>query len=69
MRLSVLSLRVEPDALLSDGTVVSGDSLGNVKFWDAKTSTQLQSYQPHGADVLCLTIGPVRRVPWGDWES
>lgn len=43
----------------SDGTVVSGDSLGYVKFWDAKTSTQTQSYQLHGADVLCLTIGPV----------
>ncbi|KZW02022.1 WD40 repeat-like protein [Exidia glandulosa HHB12029] len=47
--------------VLGDGTVVSGDSLGYVKFWDAKTSTQMQSYQLHGADVLALTIGPEGR--------
>ena len=46
-------------AVLGDGTMVSGDSLGNVRFWDAATCTQLQSYQLHGADVLCLTVGPV----------
>jgi U3 small nucleolar RNA-associated protein 4 len=45
---------------ISDGTIVSGDSLGAVKFWDSNTCTQLQSFQAHGADVLCLTIGPVR---------
>ncbi|KAI0343914.1 hypothetical protein BDW22DRAFT_1392002 [Trametopsis cervina] len=43
---------------LGDGTIVSGDSLGMVKFWDARTCTQLHSFQPHGADVLCLTISP-----------
>jgi U3 small nucleolar RNA-associated protein 4 len=42
-----------------DGTIVSGDSLGMVKFWDSQTCTQLQSFQGHGADVLCLTIGSV----------
>jgi hypothetical protein len=31
-----------------------------VKFWDSRTCTQLQSFQGHGADVLCLTISPVR---------
>lgn len=46
--------------LYSDGTIVSGDSLGMVKFWDSRTCTQLQSFQGHGADVLCLTISPVR---------
>jgi U3 small nucleolar RNA-associated protein 4 len=46
--------------VLSDGTIVSGDSLGMVKFWDSRTATQLQSFQAHGADVLCLTVGPVR---------
>src|SRR6266498_4953752 len=49
-------------ALLSscrDGTIVSGDSLGMVKFWDSRTCTQLSSFQAHGADVLCMTIGPV----------
>jgi len=43
----------------SDGTIISGDSLGLVKFWDSRTCTQLQSFQGHGADVLCLAIGPV----------
>ncbi|KAI0067866.1 WD40 repeat-like protein [Artomyces pyxidatus] len=44
--------------VLGDGTIVSGDSLGMVKFWDSRTCTQLQSFEAHGADVLCLTIGP-----------
>ncbi|KAF8078360.1 WD40-repeat-containing domain protein [Lyophyllum atratum] len=44
--------------VLGDGTIVSGDSLGMVKFWDSRTCTQLQSFQGHGADVLCLTVGP-----------
>jgi U3 small nucleolar RNA-associated protein 4 len=30
-----------------------------VKFWDSRTCTQLQSFEAHGADVLCLMIGPV----------
>jgi U3 small nucleolar RNA-associated protein 4 len=41
----------------SDGTIVSGDSMGTVKFWDRSTSTLLQSFTSHGADVLCLAIG------------
>lgn len=45
---------------LRDGTIISGDSLGMVKFWDSRTCTQLQSFSSHGADVLCLTVGPVR---------
>ncbi|KAJ7786079.1 quinon protein alcohol dehydrogenase-like superfamily [Mycena metata] len=44
--------------VLGDGTIVSGDSLGMVKFWDSRTCTQLQSFQAHGADVLCLTVDP-----------
>ncbi|KAF9270464.1 WD40 repeat-like protein [Marasmius fiardii PR-910] len=42
---------------LGDGTIVSGDSLGMVKFWDSRTSTQLFSFQAHAADVLCLAVG------------
>jgi hypothetical protein len=52
--LSTLKARVN-----RDGTIISGDSLGVVKFWDSRTCTQLQSFQAHGADVLCLAIGPV----------
>lgn len=33
--------------------------MGMVKFWDFQTGTQMQSFQSHGADVLCLAIGPV----------
>ena len=43
----------------SDGTIVSGDSMGIVKFWDSKTCTQLSTFQAHGADVLCLCVSPV----------
>ena len=50
--------------LIRDGTIVSGDSLGMVKFWDSKTCTQLYSFQAHGADVLCMTIGPVSPFLW-----
>lgn len=45
-------------AVLGDGTIVSGDSLGLVKFWESKTCTQIQSFQGHGADVLCIAAGP-----------
>ncbi|OSX67759.1 hypothetical protein POSPLADRAFT_1176689 [Postia placenta MAD-698-R-SB12] len=44
--------------VLGDGTIVSGDSMGIVKFWDPRTCTQLDSFQGHAADVLCLTISP-----------
>ncbi|TFY72623.1 hypothetical protein EVG20_g365 [Dentipellis fragilis] len=44
--------------VLGDGTIVSGDSLGLVKFWDSRTCTQLHSFQGHNADILCLTISP-----------
>ncbi|ESK98444.1 u3 small nucleolar rna-associated protein 4 [Moniliophthora roreri MCA 2997] len=49
-------------AALGDGTIVSGDSLGIVKFWDSRTSTQLHSFQAHNADVLCLAVGPEGNV-------
>lgn len=42
-----------------DGTIVSGDSLGMVSFWDGVTSTQLQTFTAHGADVLTIAIGPL----------
>ncbi|GAA5991155.1 hypothetical protein JCM10908_006563 [Rhodotorula pacifica] len=44
-------------AVLATGSVVSGDSMGNVKFWDAKMGTQTQSFRAHKADVLALAVG------------
>ncbi|TFY69046.1 hypothetical protein EVJ58_g640 [Rhodofomes roseus] len=41
---------------LGDGTVVSGDSMGIVKFWDPVTCTQMDSFPGHAADILCMTI-------------
>ncbi|KAF9931218.1 U3 small nucleolar RNA-associated protein [Mortierella antarctica] len=42
---------------LANGNIVSGDSLGHVKFWDGTTTTMIQSFNSHGADVLCLAAG------------
>ena len=39
---------------LPDGTIVSGDSTGEVKFWDGKTKTLLQRIQSHRSDILDL---------------
>ncbi|KAI8898761.1 WD40-repeat-containing domain protein [Globomyces pollinis-pini] len=41
--------------ILKDGTIVSGDSLGNVTFWNGKTGTLVKKLIAHEADVLCLT--------------
>lgn len=46
-------------AVFADGTFVSGDSMGNVKFWDGIMGTQIRSFKAHRADVLCLTPGAV----------
>ena len=37
---------------LPDGTIVSGDSTGTVRFWDGKNYTLLQRIQSHMADIL-----------------
>ena len=40
----------------SDGTIVSGDSTGTVRFWDGKQYTLIQRITGHVADILDLTI-------------
>jgi len=40
--------------VLGDGTIVSGDSLGQVTFWDGKFGTMLAKFNTNGADVLAL---------------
>lgn len=42
-------------ALPSKQQFVTGDSTGSVKFWDIKTSSLIQTYSVHDADVLTLT--------------
>lgn len=43
---------------LSDGTVISGDSLGHVQIWDGLSGTMSQTFNHNesGADVLCLAV-------------
>nr|XP_002128329.1 U3 small nucleolar RNA-associated protein 4 homolog [Ciona intestinalis] len=43
--------------VLSDYTVVSGDSFGRIQFWNGKHGTLLQSLHVHRADVLTLCRG------------
>ncbi|KAI9183321.1 U3 small nucleolar RNA-associated protein [Blastocladiella emersonii ATCC 22665] len=42
--------------VLGDGTIVSGNSLGRVEFWDWRTATLIQSVTAHEADVLALDV-------------
>jgi U3 small nucleolar RNA-associated protein 4 len=44
--------------LLSDGTLVSADSLGHVQFWEGRTGTLQQTIDQNDskADVLCLAV-------------
>ncbi|KAL4811031.1 quinon protein alcohol dehydrogenase-like superfamily [Aspergillus unguis] len=41
---------------LPDGTIVSGDSAGEVRFWDAKTYSLIQRLQGHLADTLDVAV-------------
>jgi len=43
---------------LADGTVVSGDSMGSIQFWDGRSGTLLQSFEHNAekADVLDLAV-------------
>lgn len=40
---------------LSDGTIISGDSAGEIKIWDAQTLSMVQQLKSHNADVLTLS--------------
>ncbi|PLW15946.1 hypothetical protein PCANC_16478 [Puccinia coronata f. sp. avenae] len=41
-----------------NGTIISGDSIGNVHFWDAKSCSRRQTIRAHRADVLCIVASP-----------
>ena len=44
--------------VLADGTMVSGDSGGNVQIWDASHGTLITGFRQHKADVLALAASP-----------
>lgn len=39
-----------------DGTIVSGDSTGTIRFWDGNNYTQLQCIESHEADILDIAV-------------
>ncbi|KIV77880.1 hypothetical protein PV11_09658 [Exophiala sideris] len=41
---------------LPNGTIVSGDSSGQLKIWNAKNFTLLQTLKSHSADILDLAV-------------
>lgn len=41
---------------LPDGTIVSGDSAGEIRFWDAKNYSLIQRIQGHLADTLDVAV-------------
>lgn len=43
-------------AVTKDFTVISGDSRGCISFWDGNMGTQIESFQTHKADILCLCL-------------
>ncbi|MBW0476531.1 hypothetical protein O181_016246 [Austropuccinia psidii MF-1] len=61
-RMTVESLQGEQTLVWSvavvGNTIVSGDSLGNVHFWDLNSCSRLQTIRAHRADVLCIVISP-----------
>nr|XP_039269150.1 U3 small nucleolar RNA-associated protein 4 homolog [Styela clava] len=48
--------------ILSNNTIVSGDSTGKVNFWNGKNTTLLKSFQNHRADVLSLCVSHDEKV-------
>ncbi|XP_077982940.1 U3 small nucleolar RNA-associated protein 4 homolog [Glandiceps talaboti] len=43
-------------AITKDFTIISSDSAGKVRFWDARHGTLLKSFYSHKADVLTLCV-------------
>ncbi|CAG4947604.1 unnamed protein product [Parnassius apollo] len=43
-------------AVLSDNTIVSGDSHGRLTFWDGTIGDQIESYTTHKADILSVVV-------------
>ena len=50
---------------LTDGTLVSGDSLGNIQFWDGRLGTMVATFNKHEAGVLALAVSADERRVFG----
>ena len=48
--------------LLSDGTIVSGDSEGTLSFWDVGTATLKTQFKTHDGPILALCVSRDGRV-------
>ncbi|CAG9561258.1 unnamed protein product [Danaus chrysippus] len=48
-------------AVLSDNTVVSGDSHGRLTFWDGNLGDQIEAYTTHKADILSIVVSDDER--------
>ncbi|KAG0165311.1 U3 small nucleolar RNA-associated protein [Apophysomyces sp. BC1034] len=60
-RMTVDRVRKEPTLVWSvaatrNNTIISGDSLGNLMFWDAERGAMRQSFRAHGADILSIAV-------------
>jgi len=47
--------------VMSDSTVVSGDSRGQVQLWDGTAGVLMVTFRQHSADVLALVVSPGER--------
>lgn len=47
--------------VMTDSTVVSGDSRGQVQLWDGATGVLMDTFRQHSADVLALVVSPGER--------
>jgi len=50
--------------LLSDGTIVSGDSEGTLSFWDVGTATLKTQFKTHDGPILALCVSRDGRTVW-----
>lgn len=48
-------------AVLSDLTIISGDSNGRLSFWDGSLGEQIESFPTHKQDILAITVSDDER--------
>lgn len=49
-------IRIWAIVVLQDGTIVTGNSIGNTEFWDSKLGVQIQSINTHVHDITCIAV-------------